>query len=261
MHWRPCSARSPRTMRPPRARGHKEFAEAVRLLESPNASLETVKQYALGANWPLACVALAALRTRSDGSEIADDVVAHFDKIYPSPISRLSLPGVRGRAAAGRRARGGGQGLVGREPDRAPALFATTSPSASAGPPSLLRFPLDARSASPHATIKAFLQRVHHPFSMELTQRLRQLPARQHRPHLPRLVRPLLRGRKSASCWSSRGAGRRCWRRPRRCRGKRRRARCWSAASAAWAGPRLLRLLADRLEKTGWEVNEPAAPT
>ena len=34
-----------------------QFAEAVRLLQDPGVPLDTVMQYALGANWPLACAA------------------------------------------------------------------------------------------------------------------------------------------------------------------------------------------------------------
>ena len=41
---------------------------------------------ALGANWPLACAGLAALRKRADRSERADLVVAQFEKLYPWPI-------------------------------------------------------------------------------------------------------------------------------------------------------------------------------
>ena len=63
-----------------------QFAEAVRLLEDPAVPLDTVMQYALGANWPLACAGLAALRRRADRSERSDQVVAHFEKLYPWPI-------------------------------------------------------------------------------------------------------------------------------------------------------------------------------
>src|SRR5205085_9268592 len=59
-----------------------QFAEAVRLLQDPDVPLDTVMQYALGANWPLACAGLAALRRRADRSERSDQVVAHFEKLY-----------------------------------------------------------------------------------------------------------------------------------------------------------------------------------
>src|SRR6185436_15698453 len=44
---------------------------------------QTVVQYAVGVNWALNCVALAALEVRSDRGQAALDVVAHFDKLAP----------------------------------------------------------------------------------------------------------------------------------------------------------------------------------
>ena len=41
-----------------------QFLEAVALLKAPGVPLDTVLQYALGANWALACAALAALKQR-----------------------------------------------------------------------------------------------------------------------------------------------------------------------------------------------------
>ena len=63
-----------------------QFAEAVKLLQDPAVPLDTVMQYALGANWPLACAGLAALKRRADRSQRTDQVVAHFEKLYPWPI-------------------------------------------------------------------------------------------------------------------------------------------------------------------------------
>jgi ATP-dependent Clp protease ATP-binding subunit ClpC len=62
------------------------FQEAVGLLEADGVSVDTVLQYALGANWGLACAALAALPRRRDGAVVLDQVVAHFDKLYPWPM-------------------------------------------------------------------------------------------------------------------------------------------------------------------------------
>ena len=62
---------------------HPQFREAVRLLADPNVPMATVLQYALGANWALACAGLAALAQRIDGDEALDQVVAHFDKLAP----------------------------------------------------------------------------------------------------------------------------------------------------------------------------------
>ena len=64
----------------------RDFAEAVRLLQSPDVLLYTVMQYVTGTNWTLACAALAALIGRADRDDAVDDVVAHFDKLYPWPM-------------------------------------------------------------------------------------------------------------------------------------------------------------------------------
>jgi hypothetical protein len=61
-----------------------QFREALTLLQDPEVPLDTVMQYALGANWPLACAALAALKRRTDRSERSGEVVAHFEKLYPT---------------------------------------------------------------------------------------------------------------------------------------------------------------------------------
>ena len=60
-----------------------EFKQAVQLLRNPDISLQTVMQYAVGVNWTLNCVALAALEERADRGQAAPDVVAHFDKLAP----------------------------------------------------------------------------------------------------------------------------------------------------------------------------------
>ena len=100
-----------------------QFAEAVKLLEDPAVPLDTVMQYALGANWPLACAGLAALRRRADRSERSDQVVAHFEKLYPWPIyfALAYLLAVEPRPPVGD-PRGRRQGLVGRQSDRARAV-------------------------------------------------------------------------------------------------------------------------------------------
>ena len=60
-----------------------EFKQAVQLLRNPDIPLQTVMQYAVGVNWALNCVALAALEVRSDRGQAALDVVAHFDNLAP----------------------------------------------------------------------------------------------------------------------------------------------------------------------------------
>src|SRR5262249_35314321 len=62
------------------------FAQAVALLQDAGGPLETVMRYANGANWALACVALAALGKRADRHGKVDEVLAQFDKLYPWPM-------------------------------------------------------------------------------------------------------------------------------------------------------------------------------
>ena len=63
------------------------------------------------------------LRRRADRNERADEVVAHFEKLYPWPIHfALAVPPRRRAATGGGRSRGRRQGLVGRQSDRARAL-------------------------------------------------------------------------------------------------------------------------------------------
>lgn len=65
---------------------HVQFLEAVEALKAPDVTHETVVQYAIGANWGLACAALAALKQRTDGGLAVGQVLLHFDKLYPWPM-------------------------------------------------------------------------------------------------------------------------------------------------------------------------------
>jgi ATP-dependent Clp protease ATP-binding subunit ClpC len=71
---------------PRELREQKAFQDAAALLVPDAVPFDTVVQYALGANWGLACVALAALRRRHDGQQAMSQVVTHFDKLYPWPM-------------------------------------------------------------------------------------------------------------------------------------------------------------------------------
>ena len=55
---------------------HPDFQNAVNLLADPAVPLDVVMQYALGANWPLSCVALAALPRRGDNASAIESLVA-----------------------------------------------------------------------------------------------------------------------------------------------------------------------------------------
>jgi hypothetical protein len=62
---------------------HPDFQNAVNLLADRAVPLDVVMQYALGANWPLSCVALAALPRRGDNASAIESVVAQFDRLAP----------------------------------------------------------------------------------------------------------------------------------------------------------------------------------
>jgi ATP-dependent Clp protease ATP-binding subunit ClpC len=150
-----------------------QFAEAARLLEDPGVPLDTVMQYALGANWPLACAALAALRRRADRSERGDQVVAHFEKLYPWPIyfALAYLLAVEPRPPVGDPVAGAkdwwGDNLI------VPGLFRDYfAERERLGDSPAFGSALGASYASPPAQIRAFLQRVHHAHATALIRQL-----------------------------------------------------------------------------------------
>lgn len=152
------------------------FNEAVALLQNPAAPPETVMQYATGTNWVLACMALAALRKRSDGSQMADQVQAHFDKLYPWPMyfaltyfASLERRPPVGAAAVGAKDWWGENQVI-------PVLFRdyfaqrqSMGDAPSFGPA------VHEAYASPPANIKDFLRRVIHPYAVDLTRLLDDL--------------------------------------------------------------------------------------
>ena len=150
-----------------------QFAEAVRLLEDRAVPLDTVMQYALGANWPLACAALAALRRREDRSQRTDQVVAHFEKLYPWPIhfALAYLLAVDPRPAVGDPLAGAkdwwGDNLI------VPGLFRDyLAERQKLGDPPLFGPALNAAYASPPDQIRSFLQRVPHDYAAALIKHL-----------------------------------------------------------------------------------------
>ncbi len=58
-----------------------EFAEAVSLLQDGNVSLQTATQYAIGGNTILSCAGLAALAKRADRAEALSDIVESLDTL------------------------------------------------------------------------------------------------------------------------------------------------------------------------------------
>ncbi|MBO0739989.1 MAG: ATP-dependent Clp protease ATP-binding subunit [Hyphomicrobiaceae bacterium] len=150
-----------------------QFREAVRLLQDPEVPVDIVMQYALGANWPLACAALAALNCRADRSERSGEVVAHFEKFYPWPIhfALEYLLTVEPRPPVGDPVAGAkewwGDNLI------VPGLFRDYfARRQSLGDAPLFGPALSATYASSPDQIRAFLQRVNHGFATALMRQL-----------------------------------------------------------------------------------------
>ena len=150
-----------------------QFAEAVALLQDPAVPLDSVMQYVLGANWPLACAALSALKGRADRSQRADEVVAHFEKLYPWPIyfALQFLLTVEPRPPTGDPAAGAkdwwADNLI------VPGLFRDYfAARESLGDAPGFGPALSAAYASPPAQIRAFLQRVSHAHATALIRQL-----------------------------------------------------------------------------------------
>jgi hypothetical protein len=59
------------------------FKKAVNLLADYAVGLDTVVDYALGTDWPLACAGLATLAKRKDGKLALDRVMAKFPDLVP----------------------------------------------------------------------------------------------------------------------------------------------------------------------------------
>ena len=149
---------------------NKDFLEAVGLLKADSVPLDTVLQYALGANWGLASAALAALKERSDGDGTVGDILMDFDRLLPWPmyfaleyfLASKHRPPV-GAPVAGAQFWWGDNNVI-------PMLFRDyfaqrerLGDTATFG-------------TAPHATaneqIKFFLGRVHHPFAAALVDEL-----------------------------------------------------------------------------------------
>jgi ATP-dependent Clp protease ATP-binding subunit ClpC len=155
---------------------HAEFRAAVARLADPAVSLETVMQYVEGANWMLACAALAALAERKDGVQALDPVVAHFDRLAPWPMHFAFeyFLRVEPRPAVGAPAVGAKDWW--RDNPMMPVLFRDYfGRRADFGDSADFGTALESPSASPPATIRAFLERVNHPMAAALVARLDQV--------------------------------------------------------------------------------------
>lgn len=160
---------------------HPQFEEAVRLLSVPSVPLETVLQYAEGANWGLCCAALAALKERADRNGATARVEQHCDKLaaWAMYFALEFLASTEPRVPVGAPLacakdwwpENPFMSLIFRDyfVRRAALGDVPTFGAALQGP-----------AASPHHVIRTFLARIAHPFVEVLTQELdAQQPAAQ----------------------------------------------------------------------------------
>lgn len=60
-----------------------EFEAVVETFRRPDVPLGTLRQYALGANWPLACAAFAALARHPERGKLAQGILSQFANLRP----------------------------------------------------------------------------------------------------------------------------------------------------------------------------------
>lgn len=151
-----------------------EFKDAVALLAASDVSLETVQQYALGANWTMSCAALQALSQRGDGQEASRDVVIYFGRLRPwamhyaleflSSLKKRPMPG--GPAACAEQ--WWAENLI------IPGLFrAYFTRVEKLGDKPKFGAAATASYASETSEIEAFLKSLDHPFATALISDLR----------------------------------------------------------------------------------------
>ena len=150
-----------------------QFVEAVGLLQGPDVPLSTVMQYVTGTNWTLACAALATLVGRPDRDDAVDDVLAHFDKLYPWPIyfALAYFAVAEPRPPVGAPVVGAKDWWC--ENVILPGFFRDyLAQRERLGDEPAFGSALQATYASPPGTIKAFLQKVNHPHAAALIRQL-----------------------------------------------------------------------------------------
>lgn len=63
--------------------GWPQFQAVVAVFDRPEVPLETLRQYACGGNWPLACAAFAALKSRPDKGTLLQGILPQIGKLRP----------------------------------------------------------------------------------------------------------------------------------------------------------------------------------
>ncbi len=149
------------------------FQEAVGLLADEDVDLDTVARYAVGADWMLACAALAALAKRADGGDAVDQILTQFDRLTAWAVcfALAYFVATEPRPPVG-------APLVSAK-DRwcdmpiLVQLFRDYFTQRSAlGDAAEFGHALYSQAASPTPVIKAFLERVDHPLATALISRL-----------------------------------------------------------------------------------------
>ncbi|HEY3643044.1 MAG TPA: AAA family ATPase [Xanthobacteraceae bacterium] len=150
-----------------------QFKYAVHLLEDEEVDLDTVVRYAVGADWALACAALAALAKRDDGKYAVDHILTQFDKLAPWAmyfalayfVAIVPRPPV-GAPLVGAKDRWRDMPVLSQ-------LFRDYfAQRAKLGDAAEFGGALYSQGASPTPIIKAFLESVHHPLATALVSRL-----------------------------------------------------------------------------------------
>ncbi len=152
---------------------HAQFKEAAELLADPSVPLETLMEYVRGANWALSCAALAALEQREDRGQALGQAIEHFDQLAPWAMyfALAYFLRVEPRPPVGAPVVGAKDWW--RDNPILALIFqdyfarrAERGDTADFGPT------LHAPTASPHAPIRGFLERVHHPLATALVRQL-----------------------------------------------------------------------------------------
>ena len=151
-----------------------EFNEAVALLSADVVELDVITQYALGANWTMACASFVALGKREDGHEVASQVVSNFGRLRPWPIhfALEYLSGLTHRVSAGAPAVAAEQWW--QDHLIIPGLFRSyfTRIEQLGDEPSFGNWASAHHAAEP-AQIEGFLKSLNHPFATALIGELR----------------------------------------------------------------------------------------
>jgi len=152
---------------------HQAFKDAARLLQDDNVHLDTVLQYALGANWGLSCAAFEALDKRFDRDKALDEVLTHFNKLNPWAMyfALKFFLGLEARPAVGAPAASAEEwwydNLI------IPVLFRDYLQARQRlGDRPVFGNALQAPSASVPQVVRDFLARINHPYAAALIEQL-----------------------------------------------------------------------------------------